>query len=65
VRAAFVHGPHLGQATCASCHAGVEASEGSGPSHLPGVARCRECHAPGRVLSSCQQCHRYHPGAPR
>jgi hypothetical protein len=65
VRAAFVHGPHLGQATCASCHAGVEASERSGLRHLPGIARCRECHAPRRVLSSCQQCHRYHPGVPR
>lgn len=65
VRAAFVHGPHLGQAACASCHAGVEASESSSLRHLPGVARCRECHAPGRVLSSCQQCHRYHPGVPR
>ena len=65
VRAAFVHRPHLGQATCASCHAGVEASERSGESHLPGIVRCRECHAPGRVLTSCQQCHRYHPGTPQ
>ncbi len=61
-RATFVHGPHLGQAACESCHAGVERSEASGERNLPGIARCRECHAPRRVLSSCQQCHRYHPG---
>jgi hypothetical protein len=64
VRAAFVHGPHLGQAACGSCHAGVEVGESSGPRHLPGIARCRECHAPRRVLSSCQHCHRYHPAGP-
>lgn len=62
-RAAFVHGPHLAQASCASCHAGVELAEREGGRHLPGIARCRECHAQGRVVSSCQQCHRYHPGA--
>jgi hypothetical protein len=64
-RAAFAHGPHLGQAACATCHAGVELAEGSEASHLPAIVRCRECHAPGRVLSSCQQCHRYHPGGAR
>lgn len=63
LRAAFVHGPHLAQATCGSCHAGIEASEDAEARHLPGIARCRECHEPRRVLSSCQQCHRYHPGA--
>jgi hypothetical protein len=63
VHASFVHAPHLLQADCARCHAGVEKSQQSSDLSFKGVASCRECHRPRAVRQDCQSCHRYHPAA--
>ena len=61
VRSTFVHGPHLLQAECSRCHAGVELSKKSSDLNFKGVASCQECHAPGRTREDCASCHKYHP----
>ncbi len=61
VRSNFVHGPHLLQAECFRCHAGVERSKKSSDVNFKGVASCQECHAPGRTREDCASCHKYHP----
>jgi hypothetical protein len=61
VRSTFVHGPHLLQAECSRCHAGVEASKKSSDLNFEGVASCQECHQPSRVKDDCGSCHKYHP----
>jgi hypothetical protein len=62
-RATFVHAPHLLQADCARCHAGVERSKQATELNFKGVESCQECHRPRRVRQDCQSCHRYHPRA--
>jgi hypothetical protein len=61
VRSTFAHGPHLKQADCARCHAGVEQSKKSSDLNFKGVASCRECHTRGETREDCAYCHRYHP----
>ena len=61
VRSTFVHGPHLLQAECSRCHAGVELSKKSSDVNFKGVASCQECHAPGKTREDCASCHKYHP----
>ena len=61
VRSTFVHGPHLLQAECSRCHAGIELSKKSSDLSFKGVASCQECHAPGRSREDCASCHKYHP----
>jgi hypothetical protein len=63
VRATFVHAPHLLQADCARCHAGVEKSKRATELNFKGVESCQECHRPRSVRQDCQSCHRYHPRA--
>jgi len=63
VRATFVHAPHLLQADCARCHAGVEKSKHATELNFKGVESCQECHRPRSVRQDCQSCHRYHPRA--
>jgi hypothetical protein len=62
-RARFLHEPHVLQADCAKCHAGIEKSRVSKDLHLQGVQSCRECHRARRASQDCQTCHRYHPPA--
>jgi hypothetical protein len=63
VHARFAHAPHLLQADCARCHAGVEKSQDSSDLNLRGVESCRECHRPRQVRADCQSCHLYHAPA--
>jgi hypothetical protein len=62
-RATFVHVPHLLQAECSRCHAGIEKSKLSSDLVFKGIDSCRECHRPRAVISECQACHNYHPPA--
>jgi hypothetical protein len=62
-RARFLHEPHVLQADCVKCHAGIEKSKVSKDLHLQGVQSCRECHRAMRASQDCQTCHRYHPAA--
>jgi predicted CXXCH cytochrome family protein len=50
---------------CAYCHGDMERSELSAELHVPPIADCRACHAPGLQRQDCQLCHLYHPPAPR
>jgi hypothetical protein len=61
VRSTFAHDPHLKQAECARCHAGIEKSKLSSDLNFTGVASCQECHAPRATSDTCVTCHRYHP----
>jgi hypothetical protein len=61
VRSTFAHDPHLKQADCARCHAGVEKSKLSSDLNFKGVESCRECHAPRETRETCATCHKYHP----
>jgi hypothetical protein len=63
VRATFVHAPHLLQAACVRCHAGVEKSKEATAINFKGVESCQECHRPRGVRQDCQSCHHYHPQA--
>jgi len=58
--ARFVHAPHLLQADCARCHAGVEKSQDSSELNFKGIVSCQECHRPRQVSTDCQSCHLYH-----
>lgn len=64
--------PHSRHATigCLDCHAKANSKEASDLS-LPGIAKCRECHAgttgsQGKVATGCADCHAFHrhPPAP-
>ncbi|PYQ55433.1 MAG: hypothetical protein DMF78_02075, partial [Acidobacteria bacterium] len=61
VRARFEHAPHLLQADCARCHAGIEASTVSRDLNFKGIQSCRECHRSFRVSQDCRECHLFHP----
>ena len=63
VHARFAHSPHLLQADCARCHAGVEKSQDSSDLNFRGVQSCRECHRPSEVRTDCRSCHLYHAPA--
>ncbi len=54
VRASFVHAPHLLQADCARCHAGVEQSKESADLNLKGIASCRDCHRARAARADCR-----------
>jgi hypothetical protein len=63
--ATFDHKAHAGLLECGSCHAqngrGVLKSHRATDVLVPGVARCRSCHAPSEARSDCTTCHRFHP----
>jgi predicted CXXCH cytochrome family protein len=63
VRSQFVHQPHLLQADCVRCHAGIEASKVSSDLNFRGVQSCQECHTTRAARQDCLSCHRYHPPA--
>lgn len=88
-RARFDHGAHA-MVSCISCHhdaiatakrfPGILASEKTGDINIPGLASCRECHAPagasvkrpdGSVMHAsgaphdCVLCHAYHEKPPQ
>ena len=63
VRSRFVHQPHLLQADCTRCHAGIEASKLASDLNFKGVQSCRECHTTRAARQDCLSCHRYHPPA--
>jgi hypothetical protein len=65
VRSTFAHAPHLKQAECGSCHAGVEKSKKSIDLNFAGVASCQQCHTGSKSRDDCSSCHTYHaPVAP-
>ncbi len=62
-RAVFSHVRH-GTVDCVDCHDKIGSKKSSDVS-MPDIAKCRECHAggqgtTGKVISSCESCHRYH-----
>jgi cytochrome c3-like protein len=63
VRASYIHEPHLLQADCARCHAGIEASKVSKDLNFKGIQSCRECHKAFEARQDCRECHRFHPKA--
>jgi len=62
-RARFVHEPHLLQADCARCHAGIEKSTLSKDLNFKGIQSCRECHRSFQASQDCRECHLFHPRA--
>jgi hypothetical protein len=62
-RAVYLHEPHLLQADCASCHAGIEKSKVSKDLNFKGIQSCRECHKTFEARQDCRECHRFHPKA--
>jgi hypothetical protein len=54
--------------SCDECHGNRSESTSASDINLPGIARCRQCHAdppaPGKVASPCLQCHGYHSDEP-
>lgn len=80
-RGKFDHAAHRA-VRCADCHPGsylshdaekkAAAAPYQHPADIPGVANCRQCHAPARVenglavggvRSACTDCHVYHHGS--
>lgn len=63
--AEFDHARH-GTSACGACHA-ARASTRSSDVLLPGIGKCRECHAGGtpsaRLPSTCLTCHGFHVDA--
>ncbi len=72
----FDHTAHRGVG-CLDCHAAARSSEHATDILIPGIASCRECHAPkspsgffatsdkaplGGVRHDCTTCHSYHDG---
>jgi hypothetical protein len=64
--ARFDHDAHRGF-SCTSCHAGAPASRETADILIPGIATCRDCHAPGEnhAESRCFGCHTYHDWSKR
>lgn len=62
-RARFDHAAHISE-TCVSCHAKAPESKHATEILLPGIKRCRECHAgadtSAKVASDCLMCHPFH-----
>lgn len=61
----FVHARHETM-DCAVCH-DKKASQASADIAMPGIGKCRECHAgkhpvKGRVVTACDSCHQFHRG---
>lgn len=63
--AEFDHARHVTTA-CTDCHAARESTHSSDVL-LPGIGKCRECHASGdqtaRLPSTCLTCHGFHTGS--
>jgi hypothetical protein len=62
-RADFSHARH-GTVACVDCH-DKPGSKSSADISMPDIAKCRTCHAGanhanGKVISSCESCHRFH-----
>lgn len=55
----FRHKAHR-ELSCLSCHARASTSEATKDVLLPGIAVCRQCHAPGKAPADCAACHLYH-----
>lgn len=78
-RSVFDHGAHE-MLSCVSCHVGAPTSQLTADVLIPGIASCRECHAPRAPRSalasllgadrpaaapnSCVTCHIYHDRRP-
>lgn len=64
--ARFDHDAHRGFA-CANCHATAATSQETSDVLVPGIATCKECHAPGPQFaeSRCFECHTYHDWSKR
>ena len=64
--AKFDHDAHTGF-TCVGCHEKALTSRESSDVLIPGIATCRQCHAPGpgHAESRCFECHTYHDWAKR
>ena len=63
--ASFVHARHETM-DCTVCH-DKKASQTSADIAMPGIGKCRECHAgkhvaKGRVVTACDSCHQFHRG---
>ncbi len=57
-RPPFEHRAHVTRGIhCLSCHAGVATAGERGALHLPGDAKCLECHARPHDTRSCAGCH--------
>ena len=69
-RSRFSHAYHA-MVSCVSCHAQAPGSTDTKDVMLPGVASCRECHAPNATPSGsaapfdCVLCHTYHERLPQ
>ncbi len=69
-RSHFSHAYHA-MVSCVSCHAQAPGSTDTKDVMLPGVASCRECHAPNATPSGsaapfdCVLCHTYHERLPQ
>jgi hypothetical protein len=64
--AKFDHDAHTGF-TCVSCHEKALTSITSSDVLIPGIATCKQCHAPGpdHAESRCFECHTYHDWSKR
>ena len=63
--AVFTHSRH-DTTGCTDCHDKMN-SRTSAEIAIPAIEKCRECHtggrpAKGKVRSTCDSCHRFHPG---
>ncbi len=69
-RSHFAHSAHA-MVSCVSCHTQATSSADTKDVMLPGVASCRECHAPGATPAGnaapfdCVLCHTYHERLPK
>ncbi|MFN0011823.1 MAG: cytochrome c3 family protein [Phycisphaerales bacterium] len=69
-RSHFAHSAHA-MVSCVSCHTQAPTSSDTKDVMLPGIASCRECHAPGATPAGnaapfdCVLCHTYHERLPQ
>lgn len=55
---AFEHRAHtLEGVSCVECHAGMDRAGDEGELHIPGTARCVECHEDPHNPAECGRCH--------
>ncbi len=55
---AFAHRAHsLKGVACLECHEGIASAKDDGPLHLPGKAKCLECHKKPHDDGECSGCH--------